>query len=90
MDQNKSYISGALLEYAAILLLLKKKRVPLRKLEKSKNGHKIENITGVEDNLESKSMTNGDFDKSLDLEVIQQNQIKYLMKYFQFLRDVMR
>lgn len=58
---------GALLEYAAILLLLKKKRVPLRKLDKGSNGagHKIENILGA-----GESLTNGgDYDKSFDMEV---------------------
>ena len=32
-------------------------------------------MTGVEDNFESKSMTNGDFDKSLDLEVWKHNKV---------------
>ena len=81
-------VSGALLEYAAILLLLKKKRMPLRKLEKSQNGHKIENITAAgalpSDNLRRKSLTNGDFDKTLDLEVrnIKLFQIFFITKYF--------
>ena len=64
-------ILGALLEYAAILLLLKKKRVPLRKLEQNQNGHKIENITmGMAgDTMENNSLPNGDFEKSVDIEV---------------------
>lgn len=64
-------VFGALLEYAAILLLLKKKRVPLRKLEQNQNGHKIENITmGMAgDNMENNSLPNGDFEKSVDIEI---------------------
>ena len=85
---NKIPVPGALLEYAAILLLLKKKRMPLRKLEKTQNGHKIENITAAgalpSDNLRRKSLTNGDFDKTLDLEVrnIKLFQIFFVTKYF--------
>ena len=64
-------IAGALLEYAAILMILKTRCIPLRKLERITNGPKKESMVMTADNLERqrKSIINGTFERASDLEV---------------------
>ena len=71
MASVRYLITGALLEYAAILMILKTKCIPLRKLQKITNGPKKESMVMTADNLERqrKSIINGTFERASDLEV---------------------
>ena len=71
MASVRYLITGALLEYAAILMILKTRCIPLRKLERITNGPKKESMVMTADNLERqrKSIINGTFERASDLEV---------------------
>ena len=71
MPSIQYLITGALLEYAAILMILKTRCIPLRKLERITNGQKKESMVMTAHSLERqrKSIINGTFERTSDLEV---------------------